>query len=93
MQVKSVRGALVALAAGTAILGAPALAQAAPLPLEPATPQDEATAAAPSQAAGPVVALWDPQTGSASLSSNANALGLCAIQSISANVQCLGGAR
>jgi hypothetical protein len=92
MQVKSVRGAFVALAAGAAILGAPTVAQAAPLPLEPATPQDDVLAPAPSQA-GPVVALWDPQTGSASLSSNANALGLCAIQSISANVQCLGGAR
>ncbi|GAB2708370.1 hypothetical protein [Nocardia thraciensis] len=87
MQIKSVRGAVVTVAAGAAILGAPAAAQAAPLPLEQAAPQETTTTEA-----APVLALWDPQTGSASLSSNVNAFGLCALQSISAEVQCLGGA-
>ncbi|WP_280262106.1 hypothetical protein [Nocardia wallacei] len=86
MQIKSVRGAVVTVAAGAAILGAPVAAQAAAVPLEPAAPQETTTEAAP------VLALWDPQTGSASLSSNVNAFGLCALQSISADVQCLGGA-
>ena len=88
MQIKSVRGAIVTVAAGAAIMGAPVAAQAKTIPLEPAP--------APAQGSGdhaaPVLALWDPQTGSASLSSNVNAFGLCAIQSISARVQCLGGA-
>jgi hypothetical protein len=88
MQMKSVRGAVVAVAAGAAVLGAPVVAQANTIPLEKAP----APATSPQQAA-PVLALWDPQTGSASLSSNVNAFGLCAIQSISANVQCVGGAR
>ncbi|RDI49101.1 hypothetical protein [Nocardia mexicana] len=88
MQIKSVRGAVVTVAAGAAILGAPAAAQAAPLPLEQAAPQETTT----TEQAAPVLALWDPQTGSASLSSNVNAFGLCALQSISAEVQCLGGA-
>lgn len=86
MQIKSVRGAIVTVAAGAAILGAPVAAQAKTIPLEPATAPQEANAQA-----APVLALWDPQTGSASLSSNVNAFGLCAVQSISANVQCLGG--
>ncbi|MBB5911664.1 hypothetical protein BJY24_000531 [Nocardia transvalensis] len=84
MQIKSVRGAVVTVAAGAAILGAPVAAQAAPLPLEPA--QETAT-----EQATPVLALYDPQTGSASLSSNVNAFGLCALQSISSEVQCIGG--
>ncbi|WP_067669493.1 hypothetical protein [Nocardia miyunensis] len=89
MQIKSVRGAIVTVAAGAAILGAPvAAAQAKTIPLE----QVPAAPANPEQAA-PVLALYDPQTGSASLSSNVNAFGLCALQSISANVQCLGGGR
>jgi len=88
MQIKSVRGAIVAVAAGAAVLGAPAVAQAKTIPLEKAP-----APAASTQHAAPVLALWDPQTGSASLSSNVNALGLCALQSISANVQCIGGAR
>lgn len=86
MQNKSVRGAVVTVAAGAAILGASAVAQAAPLPLEPAVPQETVT-----EQAAPVLALYDPQTGSASLSSNVNAFGLCALQSISADVQCIGG--
>jgi len=40
-----------------------------------------------------VLALWDPQTGSASLSSNVNAFALCAVASISAQVQCIGGGK
>jgi hypothetical protein len=90
MQIKSVRGAIVTVAAGAAIMGAPVAAQAKTIPLEPA-PAPAAPANA--QHAAPVLALWDPQTGSASLSSNVNAFGLCALQSISANVQCLGGGR
>ncbi|MFJ1457098.1 hypothetical protein [Nocardia wallacei] len=86
MQNKSVRGAVVTVAAGAAILGASAVAEAAPLPLEPAAPQEMVT-----EQAAPVLALYDPQTGSASLSSNVNAFGLCALQSISADVQCIGG--
>jgi hypothetical protein len=88
MQIKSVRGALVTVAAGAAIMGAPVVAQAAPLRLEPA-PQEEAA-----QSAGPVVALWDPQTGSASLSSNVTARGLCIVQTFSAQggLDCAGGA-
>ncbi len=88
MQIKSVRGAIVTAAAGAAILGAPVAAQAKTIALEPV--QAPAQQANP-QSAKPVLALWDPQTGSASLSSNVNALGLCALQSISANVQCIGG--
>ncbi|MBF6329271.1 hypothetical protein [Nocardia transvalensis] len=84
MQIKSVRGAVVTVAAGAAILGAPAVAQAAPIPLEP-----EAT----TQEAGPVLALYDPQTGSASLSSNVNARVLCIFQSVSAagGLDCFNG--
>ncbi len=90
MQITSVRGAVVAVAAGAAVLGAPAVAQAAGLPLEPA-PQEQAA----TQQAGPVLALWDPQTGSASLSSNVSASGLCIFQSISAadGLDCFSGAR
>jgi ABC-type uncharacterized transport system auxiliary subunit len=88
MQMKSVRGAIVAVAAGAAVLGAPVAAQAQTIPLEKAP----APAPASPHQATPVLALWDPQTGSASLSSNVNAFGLCALQSISANVQCIGGA-
>ena len=87
MQIKSVRGAIVAVAAGAAVLGAPAVAQAKSIPLEKAP-----APAANNHQAAPILSLWDPQTGSASLSSNVNAFGLCALQSISANVQCLGGA-
>ncbi|WP_063015141.1 hypothetical protein [Nocardia kruczakiae] len=92
MQITSVRGAVVAVAAGAAVLGAPAIAQAAGLPLEPATPQEEVTT---TQHAGPVLALWDPQTGSSSLSSNVNARGLCIFQSISATggLDCFTGAQ
>ncbi|MBU3063788.1 hypothetical protein KO481_19920 [Nocardia sp. NEAU-G5] len=86
MQIKSVRGAIVAVAAGAAVLGAPAAAQAKSIPLVKAP-------AANTQQGGPVFELYDPQTGSASMSSQVNAFGLCAIQSISANVQCIGGAR
>ncbi|WP_227980774.1 hypothetical protein [Nocardia spumae] len=91
MQITSVRGAVVAVAAGAAVLGAPAVAQAAGLPLEPASPQEQAA----TQQAGPVLALWDPQTGSASLSSNVSARGLCVFQSISAQggLDCLDGAQ
>lgn len=66
--------------------------QAAGLPLEPATPQEEVTT---TQHAGPVLALWDPQTGSSSLSSNVNARGLCIFQSISAQggLDCFNGAQ
>jgi len=88
MQIKSVRGVIVAVAAGAAVLGAPVAAQANTIPLEKAP-----APAASAQHASPVLALWDPQTGSASLSSNVNAFGLCAVESISANVQCLGGGR
>jgi len=68
------------------------MAQAAGLPLEPATPQEEVTT---TQHAGPVLALWDPQTGSSSLSSNVNARGLCIFQSISAQggLDCFNGAQ
>ncbi|ATL69497.1 hypothetical protein [Nocardia terpenica] len=88
MQIKSVRGAVVTVAAGAAILGAPAVAQAATIPLEPA-PQEQVS----TQPAAPVLALWDPQTGSASLSSNVNARFLCVFQSISAagGLDCLNG--
>ncbi|MFF0487495.1 hypothetical protein ACWDSJ_36365 [Nocardia sp. NPDC003482] len=84
MQMKSVRGAVVTAVAGAAILGAPAVAQAGTIPLEP-----EAT----TQEAGPVLALYDPQTGSASLSSNVNARVLCVFQSVSAQggLDCLNG--
>ncbi|MGF6880679.1 hypothetical protein ABIA39_000560 [Nocardia sp. GAS34] len=88
MQIKSVRGAIVAVAAGAAVLGAPAAAQARSIPLVKAP-----VPAANTQQGGPVFELYDPQTGSASLSSQVNAFGLCALQSISANVQCIGGAR
>jgi hypothetical protein len=88
MQIKSVRGAIVAVAAGAAVLGAPAAAQAKSIPLVKAP-----APAANTEHGAPVFSIWDPQTGSASLSSNVNALGLCALQSISANVQCIGGAR
>ncbi len=88
MQIKSVRGAIVTVAAGAAIMGAPVAAQARTIPLEQAP-----AAPANTEQAAPVLALYDPQTGSASLSSNVNAFGLCALQSISANVQCLGGNR
>ncbi|RDI69399.1 hypothetical protein [Nocardia pseudobrasiliensis] len=86
MQMKSVRGAVVTAVAGAAILGAPAVAQAATIPLEP---EPVAT-----QQAGPVLALYDPQTGSASLSSNVNARVLCIFQSVSAagGLDCLNGA-
>ncbi len=87
MQIRSVRGAIVTAVAGAAILGAPVAAQAKTIPLEPAVPAQQVNP----EHAKPVLALWDPQTGSASLSSNVNALGLCALQSISANVQCIGG--
>ncbi|WP_024806528.1 hypothetical protein [Nocardia sp. BMG51109] len=90
MQMKSVRGAVVTVAAGAAVFGAPVAAQAAPLRLEPApaVPQE-----APAGQAAPVLALWDPQTGSASLSSNVNARGLCLLQSVSAQneLDCLNG--
>ncbi|MEU6560555.1 hypothetical protein [Nocardia nova] len=91
MQFSSVRGAVVAVAAGAAVLGAPTVAQAAGLPLEPASPQEQATP----QQAGPVLALWDPQTGSASLSSNVSASGLCIFQSVSAagGLDCFNGAQ
>ena len=90
MQITSVRGAVVAVAAGAAVLGAPAVAQASGIPLEPAVQEQ----AAPSQAE-PVLALWDPQTGSSSLSSNVNARGLCIFQSLSAQggLDCFNGAQ
>ena len=84
MQTKSVRGAVITVAAGAAVLGASAAAQAAPLRLEPAAPQEAVQQHAPTGHAAPVLALWDPQTGSASLSSNVNARGLCLVQSVSA---------
>lgn len=90
MQITSVRGAVVAVAAGAAVLGAPAVASATGIPLEPAV--QEQVAPAPQQA-GPVLALWDPQTGSSSLSSNVNARGLCLVQSVSADLDCFHGAQ
>ena len=90
MQITSVRGAVVAVAAGAAVLGAPAVAQASGIPLDPAVQEQ----AAPAQAE-PVLALWDPQTGSSSLSSNVNARGLCIFQSLSAQggLDCFNGAQ
>ncbi|MBO0856247.1 MAG: hypothetical protein J2P18_21050 [Nocardia sp.] len=97
MHISSVRGAVAAVAAGAAMLGAPAalgasaVASADGIALEPASPQERAATAH----AGPVLAVWDPQTGSASLSSNVNARGLCIFQSISAKggLDCMNGAK
>jgi hypothetical protein len=86
MQIKSVRTAVLSVAAGAAILGTPAVAGAAPVPLTPAT-QDT------TESGKPVVALYDPQTGSSSISSGVTSRFVCLFQSVSAagGLDCLNG--
>ncbi|WP_019930053.1 hypothetical protein [Nocardia sp. BMG111209] len=87
MQIKSVRTAVLSVAAGAAILGTPAVAGAAPVPLTPATQDTTESEAAP------VVALYDPQTGSSSISSGVTSRFVCLFQSVSAagGLDCING--
>ncbi|WP_306362557.1 hypothetical protein [Nocardia sp. CC227C] len=85
MQRKTARGVVAALAVGAAFAAVPA-AQAAPLTLEPYT----APAATPSEAT-PVGSIFDTNSAS-SLSSGTTSTLACFVQSISQQVQCIGGA-
>ncbi|MFI6867235.1 hypothetical protein [Nocardia sp. NPDC050406] len=85
MQRKTARGVVAALAVGAAF-AAPAVAQAEPLTLEPAT----TTTTAPS-AATPVGSLFDTNSAS-SLSSSTTSTLSCLVYSISQQSECIGGA-
>lgn len=85
MQRKTARGIVAALAVGAAFAAVPA-ANAAPLTLEPFT--NSTTAPAP---ATPVGSLLDTNSAS-SLSSGTTSTLACFVQSISQQVQCIGGA-
>lgn len=86
MQRKTARGVVAALAVGAAF-AAPAIAQAEPLTLEPAS---NTTTTAPASAT-PVGSLLDTNSAS-SLSSGTTSTLACLVYSISQQSQCIGGA-
>lgn len=86
MQSKNARGVLVAVVAGAALAAAPAVANAEPLTLEPASPTTTTV-----ENAAPVGSLFDTNSVSG-LSSNVTSRLACVLQSISQQVDCLNGA-